>query len=155
METAVMRYNRTRVEALGWTVMGLLSTLSRAPGSLGRWAARRLMAQVWKNYFPDPAAAPAADRRWLAGVSGKAMIRTRKAILDAGPEALAVVPNETTIPALVLFGGRDIYGAEAQTLLARFPMARHVRLDASGHLPWLQDRVAFAEVLEDFYGSMP
>ncbi len=41
METALMRYNRSRVGALGWTIMGLLSTLSRAPGSLGRWAPRR------------------------------------------------------------------------------------------------------------------
>ena len=85
------------------------------------------------------------------------MNRTRKAVLEAGPEALAVTPNEihNSRPVLVLFGGQDIYGAEAETLLARFPVARHVRLDASGHLPWLQDKVAFAQVLEDFYGSKP
>lgn len=153
MEAAVMAYNRRQAGALGWLGMGLLSSVSRVPGAAGRWAAQGLMARVWRNYFPDPAAAPVANPNWLAGVSAEAVNRTRKAILDVRPAALPS-PVNPEFPVLVLFGGSDIYGAEAATLFARFPSAKHVRLERSGHLPWLQDRQAFGQTLEEFYGSI-
>jgi proline iminopeptidase len=155
MEVAVMRYNRAQAGLLGWSAMGLWSLLSRVPGRAGRSAARRMMAQVWRNYFPDPKQAPAPDRDWLAGVSAAAIQGTRRALLRAPPASLTPGTANLELPVLVLFGGRDIYGAEVDTLLARFPSARQVRLERSGHLPWLQDRAAFAQVVDDFYGSIP
>jgi pimeloyl-ACP methyl ester carboxylesterase len=44
--------------------------------------------------------------------------------------------------------------AAQEGLFARFPSAKRVRLEWSGHLPWLQDREAFGQVLEEFYGSI-
>jgi pimeloyl-ACP methyl ester carboxylesterase len=51
-------------------------------------------------------------------------------------------------------GAAVVYGTETETLFARFPSATHVRLERSGHLPWLQDKQAFGQALEEFYGSI-
>jgi len=53
---------------------------------------------------------------------------------------------------VVLFGGEDIYGATAEILFARFPDAKHVVLQDTGHLPWIQNPQAFRTELCECFG---
>ena len=52
---------------------------------------------------------------------------------------------------MVLFGDHDIYGDTTDRLFARFPHSRHVVLREAGHVPWLQNRKAFAAELAGFF----
>lgn len=112
-------------------------------------SARLLMARVWRNYFPDPRAAPAPDRAWLAGLHAKAIRETAKAMSTADAGLLDGV-GDVDVPVLVEFGGDDIYETAADVLRRRFPNARHETLTASGHLPWLQDPQGFRALLAGF-----
>jgi hypothetical protein len=51
-------------------------------------------------------------------------------------------------PVTVLYGGRDIYGSGTQVVYSRFPEAQKILLENSGHIPWLQDKERFTEILE-------
>ncbi len=81
------------------------------------------------------------------------MRSTRRSILRAPGALLPEGPLRPQVPMIVLFGAetKDIYGTKAELLSARFPAANDIRLQGSGHLPWLQDREAFAKVLSEFY----
>jgi proline iminopeptidase len=151
MEGAVLRHNQRQAGLWGFLAMGGWSLLSLLPGPLGDSGIQRTLAQVWRNYFPDPATAPPADPRWLAGISRRAMQQTRQAILQEDPMVLLEGARKAAFPVLVLFGDKDIYGSEAQLVDARYPQAVHIRLDQTVHLPWIQAPESFAALLHSFY----
>lgn len=153
MEGAVLRHNQRQAGPARFLVMGGWSLLSLFPGKLGDYGLRKTLAQVWRQYFPNPAKAPAADPDWLAGVSRSAMLQTRQAILRENPTSLGEGARRTTFPVRVLFGEHDIYGSEAQRVDAHYPQAVHIRLAGTVHLPWLQAPDQFAALLREFYGA--
>lgn len=153
MEGAVMRHNRRQAGLVRFLALGGWSLLSLLPGKAGDFGLQRTLAQVWRNYFPDPAKAPPADPRWLAGISRTAMQQTRQAILHKDPLLLREDTSTMAFPVLVLFGEKDIYGSEAQLVDARYPQAVHIRLEGTVHLPWIQAPERFTAILRSFYGT--
>jgi proline iminopeptidase len=153
MERAVMRHNRLQAGIWGFLIMGGWSLLSLLPGKLGDRGLQGTLAQVWRNYFPNPAKAPAADPRWLAGIGRTAMYQTRQAILQEDSMLLREGTSATAFPVLVLFGEKDIYGSEAYLVDTRYPEAVHIRLDGTIHLPWIQAPDKFAAILRSFYDT--
>ena len=154
MEGAVLRYNRRQAGWLRFLAMGGWTLLSLLPGKRGDYGQQRMFAQVWRNYFADPTTAPAPDPLWLEGIRGRAMQQTRQAILHENPKILERASNLSTLPVLILFGAQDIYGDGAQVVFSRFPQARHVLLEGSGHLPWLQAPHSFEQALRSFYDQV-
>ncbi len=59
----------------------------------------------------------------------------------------------TSYPVTILYGGDDIYGSGTQVVYARFSEAQKILLENSGHIPWLQGKDRFIEVLRQFYHS--
>ncbi len=155
MQRTVLRYNR---EQAGWRrflAMGGWTVLSLLPGKSGDYALQRTFVQVWRNYFPDPTTAPAPDPHWLEGICGKAMRETVQAILHEDASVLSTKRSTLlAFPVLVLFGTQDIYGDQAQVVFSRFPQAKHLLLDGSGHLPWLQAPHSFETALRNFYDQL-
>jgi proline iminopeptidase len=150
MEKEVMAYNRRQAAGAQWLGIGLDSLL----GMLGSDRAyQRMFRRVWSYYFRDPGTAPAVDERWLAGIRARAVNGTRRAIagLD-GPNWEARL-GEARVPVLVAYGAYDIYAGSSRSTSARWPSARQVLMRNSGHLPWIQDREAFAGLLREFYGE--
>jgi proline iminopeptidase len=149
----VFRFNRRQSGAVGFAAMGLWQTLMFLPQPLGDAGARRLMRRVWRNYFRDAREAAPANEEWLRGVHSEAMLATTKALGNVPAETLDGLARAPQIPVLVLFGRNDIYETSPQVTRARLPDARHVVLEGSGHLPWLQDPAGFRAVISDFYGN--
>lgn len=150
-EKEVFAFNRRRAGLLRFAAMGLAQFGMALPPTADG-AARRLMDRVWRNYFPDPRSAQPADPEWLAGLHAEPMRQTTRALRDADPVLLDGI-GDAQIPVLVEFGGDDIYRTADSVLRRRFPRARHVTLERSGHLPWLQASEDFQGLLEGFYGS--
>ncbi len=144
-------FNRKRAGSAGSMAMGQAS-LGMAIPPLADRSSRRLFAQVWRNYFPDPRTAPPPDPAWLAGIRAPACRETSKAVGTADPGLLRGV-GDMDVPVLVEFGGDDIYVTAAEVLRRRFPNARHETLANSGHLPWLQDAERFRALLAGFYSG--
>jgi proline iminopeptidase len=138
-EQEVFGFNRRRAGALGFAAMGWWwrrrQLVMALPGPLGDAGARRLMRRVWANYFPEPRNAPPADPAWLRGVRSEALRSTPRALRRAPETLLDGVTTALAIPILVLFAADDIYETAAEVLRSRFPEARHLRLEQSGHLP--------------------
>lgn len=153
VEREVMAYNRKRSGLAGFAVLGLSAALTRLPGRVGDSAGRRLLARVWRNYFPDDASAPPADAKWLRGSSISAAIKTTAAIRAAETSQLEGLGSRLAVPVVVVYGEHDIYGASKDVLRARFPAAQHVMLQDCGHLPWLQAADVFASLLSGFYSA--
>jgi proline iminopeptidase len=148
MERAVMAHNRQRSGLGGFIRLGLDRTLALLPGKAGDRAARRMIAHVWRNYFDPPQSAPIPSEEWLAGVHSRPIFATRQAALTADASDLRGLE---TVPVLIIFGERDIYGHTTERLAARYPNARVVIIPGAGHVPWLQNRPAFAEAIISFF----
>ncbi len=153
VEREVMAYNRKRAGLAGFVALGLSAALTRVPGRIGDSAGRRLLARVWRSYFPDDASAPPAEADWLRGASISAAIKTTAAIRAAEASQLEGLGSRLAVPVVVVYGEHDIYGASKDVLRARFPASEHVTLKDCGHLPWLQATDVFASLLSDFYST--
>jgi proline iminopeptidase len=151
MEKAVMAHNRSRGGKFGFALMGLYQLVSMLPGGPGDIGARRLMALVWRNYFDPPSSAPPPGVSWLEGVRSEPMHGTRRAAIEAEASLLNGIALPSCTQILILFGSDDIYGATAERLFARYPDARHVVLENTGYLPWLQNPEAFRSELCAFF----
>ena len=101
VEREVMAYNRKRSGLAGFAVLGLWAALTRLPGRAGDSAGRRLLARVWRNYFPDDASAPPADANWLRGASHSAAIKTTAAIRAAETSQLEGLARDVIDVAVV------------------------------------------------------
>jgi pimeloyl-ACP methyl ester carboxylesterase len=125
----------------------------RLPGNVGKLGARKVYAAGWRNAFVDPRHAFPPDPKWLDGVNGEALEKTSRALAAAHPGAIQTATTPPTWPVLIVSGraGYDMFGADVNTVYARFPTARRVILQNSGHLPWIQDREAFQKALARFY----
>lgn len=148
MEQAVMAHNRRRSGLLGFVLLGLDQVLAMLPGTVGERSARRMMARVWRNYFDPPDSAPAPSGEWLAGVHSRPIFATRHAALAGDASELRGLPS---IPMLIIFGQRDIYGRTTERLVARYPNARVVTISDAGHIPWIQNRPAFVAAVVSFF----
>jgi proline iminopeptidase len=124
------------------------------PGSIGAWSMRHVMTETWHNYFLDPRSAPDPDPEWLAGCSPIAMMKTDRAVSRERPEVLGSVSSYQG-PVLVLYGAFDIFESGRQIVRSRYPHARQVTLENSGHVHWLQNPSAYAEALSEFYERVP
>lgn len=155
VEREVMAYNRKRSGPAGFLAMGLWAALMVLPGRVRNVAGRRLLKRVWRNYFPDNASAPDADVAWLDGASSTAAVKTTAAIKAADTNMLDGLGSRLGVPALLVYGEHDIYGASKALLETRFEPAHHVTtLKDCGHLPWSQAPGAFASLLRDFYATV-
>ena len=154
MEKEVMAHNRRQAGTVGFALMGFYQLVSMLPGRLGDFGARRLMVMVWRNYFDPPSSAPPPNQSWLDGVRSKPIQETRKAAIKAEASRLNEIELAPGTRVLVLFGNRDkdIYGPTVERLFARYPNAKHVVLEDSAHLPWLQSSEAFRAELCAFFG---
>jgi proline iminopeptidase len=150
MEREVMAYNREASGEVGFLAMGLLSGLSRLPGSAGDAAGRRLLARVWRNYFADPKLAPPPDATWLSGVGIKMAIETVADIKQMPATSLTHQALHPDVPVLILYGDNDIYGTSTAKTYRRFPTARAVTIPHCGHLPWLQSPRMFLALVTAF-----
>ena len=61
----------------------------------------------------------------------------------------------SSVPVLIIFGESDIYGRTTERLVARYPAARTVIIPGAGHVPWLQNRAAFAREIVAFFAPQP
>jgi proline iminopeptidase len=150
MERAVMAHNRRRSGIGGFVLLGLDQVLALLPSTFGDRAARRMMARVWCNYFDPPRSAPPPSPEWLSGVYSRPIFATRSAALAAKASDLCGLGS---VPVLIIFGESDIYGQTTERLAARYPGARVVVIPRAGHVPWLQNRAAFADILCEFFES--
>jgi proline iminopeptidase len=150
MERAVMAHNRRRSGIGGFMLLGLDQLLAMLPGATGDRAARRMMARVWRNYFDHPQSAPPPSPEWLAGVHSRPIFLTRSAALAAKASDLSGLDG---VPVLIIFGESDIYGTTTQRLVTRYPTARVVVIPRAGHVPWLQNRAIFSDIIVEFFES--
>lgn len=150
-EREVLTYNRHRSGLPGFAALGFWAAASRLPGRAGDAAGRHMLARVWRNYFPDPAAAPPPDAAWLSGARSSVAIKTLAAVRRASASRLDGLGSRLAAPVLVVYGDDDIYGPSPEHVLARFPTAQTAILDHCGHLPWIQGPDAFAALLTEFY----
>lgn len=148
MEQAVMAHNRRRSGLLGFMLLGVDQLLAMLPGRVGDRSASRMMARVWRNYFDPPETAPAPSPEWLAGVRSRPVFETRRAALTADRGELRMLPP---LPVLITFGQDDIYGRSTERLIARYPNARVVLIPECGHVPWIQSRRAFEDIIVSFF----
>jgi proline iminopeptidase len=126
---AGLRYPRM----LAW---GYLSTI---PGPTGRRAFERFTRHIWRNWGLTP------EDDWLEGVS-------RRAAVGASVSMLVGRPLDANVPTTIVYGERDIYGDLGNLVARRYPDATLHVLPGCGHLPWIDDREAFAEVLREQLG---
>ncbi len=150
MEGEVMAYNKKQATGAGFLALGLYSLL----GMVGSdWAYQQMYRHVWSYYFRSPPQAPSADARWLAGIQASTVNGTRRAILEFKDPAWEARLSEVRVPVLVVYGTYDIYGDSRRHTFERLPQAQKVLLENAGHLPWIQRREAFVELLHRFYGN--
>lgn len=152
-EREVLTYNRHRSGLPGFAALGFWAAASRLPGRAGEVAGRHMLARVWRNYFPDPAAAPPADAAWLSGARSSVAIKTVAAVRRASASRLDGLGSRLAAPVLVVYGDDDIYETSPEHVRTRFPNAQHAILDHCGHLPWIQGAEAFAALLSGFYAA--
>ena len=151
MQREVMRFNRRRSGPVRFAALGFWSLAARLPGRLGDVAGQRVLAQVWRNYFPDPHAAPPADPTWLAGSRSVAARKTVAAVIGAPASTLERLGDAVTVPLMVVYGQDDIYGSCVDDVEERFPGARHVRLEDCGHVPWIQAPERYFGLMDRFH----
>ncbi|MGY1696081.1 alpha/beta fold hydrolase [Geodermatophilus sp. SYSU D00814] len=154
MQREVVAHNRRRSGPAGFAALGVWSLAARLPGRPGDAAGRRVLARVWANYSPDPAAAPPADRSWLRGAHNAPARGTVRSITRTPAGVLDDLGTVTDVPVLVVYGADDVYGPSTDAVRRRLPGARHQVLDGCGHLPWLQAPDRFLPLLDDFYDQV-
>ena len=106
------------------------------------------MARAWRNYFHPPSSAPEPAPEWLSGVHAAAMLATRAATVAADAGSLRTPRG---VPTLIVYGAHDIYGTSTERLLRRYPDATVVLIPDCGHVPWLQNRAAFQDIVGRFF----
>ncbi len=151
MEREVMAHNRKRSGFRDFMLIGFWQMVAMMP--IPNKGAQRMMELIWRNYFDPPSSAPPADYAWLAGIhSIKPMLETRKAAMASDAARLNHINLDPDTKVLILFSETDIYGHTTERLFSRYPRARHVVLEKSGHLPWLQNPGQFREEICAFFG---
>ena len=149
MESEVMAYNKRQAAGTEFLALGLYSLL----GMVGSdWAYQQMFRRVWSFYFHEPHQAPPADARWLEGIRARTVNGTRRAILEFDDPSWEARLSQVKFPVLVVYGSYDIYGDSRRHTFERLPLAKKVQLENAGHLPWIQQREAFVELLHGFYG---
>lgn len=131
------------------------------------YPAARAAADAWDAGDDSPAnrlaAAPFFYGRWDAAAQAHAAGEADEATAEAGAvyyadgafDAAATRAGlaDLTAEVLVLAGGLDFQPTEraAEELVGLFPRAALVVQPGAGHYPWLDDPVAFAATLADFF----
>jgi proline iminopeptidase len=151
MEREVMAHNRRRGGFWGFILLGFWQLVAVMP--IPNKGAQRMNALVWKNYFNPPSSAPPVDKAWLSGINSiRPMLEARKTAMAADAARLNNMNLDPDTRVQVLFGDDDIYGPTIERLFSRFPEAKHMILEKSGHLPWLQNPRRFREEICMFFG---
>lgn len=143
--------------------LALITTSARAESEAARQARAALIADGREDFpgvvarLARAALAPAhrasltlqVEGMMLAGGFDRFM---REQLAAATRPAPAVRLREIACPVLVVAGGQDavIDPAASDELAAAIPGARLERMEASGHMPHLEQREAFRAVLKDW-----
>jgi len=149
MEQEVLAYNREKASGAEWAKLGIYSLLGMLGLDCGYKNAFRLL---WRFYFESPGEAPDADEDWLSGIRADAVNKTRRSLVSFENHRLDEGLEGFDAPVLVVFGRKDIYGPSKALVRKRLPCAAFKTIENAGHLPWLQNSVAFEETLYQFYG---
>ena len=153
MEPDLLRYYRQAAGSLGWVKMDLSFLLLWMPGSIGNFGARCLYKQIWRNFFAFNGTRPKISLSWLHGINRHAVRHTLMAIVQTDAAWLQPTRLPPHVPVMVLYGDRDVFGPEIQTVFDRYPWALQEILPLCGHVPWFHNPIAFAGILHDFYGQ--
>ncbi len=144
-EREVMAFNRERVGFWSWTKMGIQSLF----GMLGSDAAyRSLFKQVLENYNKEFDPTFKASDNMVENVRAKPINKTRTHILEY---PLLMNGVDYPFPMMVIYGEKDIYGDSKLQLQNRYPKARIVIIQHSGHIAWRQNGNMFMRILNGFY----
>ncbi len=149
MEKEVLAYNKSKAAGLQWLGVGFNSLLGMM-GSDGAY--QKMFRRIWSYYFADPSRAAPADGTWLKGIRAEAINGTRRSAVAMGSREWEAKLSGLKVPVLVTYGSYDIYGDSKRHTFERWPGAQTVLLEHAGHLPWIQDRQAFLQVIGNFYG---
>lgn len=144
-EREVMAFNKQHSGFWRWMLMGVYSLL----GMLGSDSAfQSLFKQVLENYNQDFDPAFNATNEMIKHVRSAPINKTRPHILTY---PLLKNSMEYPFPIMITYGKKDIYGESKQYVKARFPNARFVEIENSGHIPWRHTPEKFNELLAEFY----
>jgi len=143
MERASIAYHSQHGGLFRSLALGALAAGTVAPGKVGRWAARRMTALAWRDFF-DPFPPPPLGDSLLEGISAKAFSRTRRAALRAEGSQLNGVIRPEPDKVAILFGERDFLATLADRVCSRYPLARQIRLPGQDTGPGLKTRGSFA-----------
>ena len=150
MERASIAYHLRHGGFFRSLALGALVAGTAAPGRVGRWAARQMIAIAWRDFF-DPFPPPPLGKAFLEGISAKAFSRTRHAALRADASRLdgAILPEPDRVA--ILFGERDFLTTLADRVNSRYPCAKQIRLPGAGHWPWIENPPEFRRKLCKFF----
>jgi len=140
----VAYFNKTRSTAKEWMAMmgnALLGTLGS--GTAYQRLFRQFALNMNKGFAVEEPVPFALDCIRAAPVN-----RTTRSILFS--PVLAPLPDPG-FGITVSYGDQDIFGASRHYVRHRYPTAQHILLPDSGHLPWLQQKSAFFELLTKHY----
>ena len=147
----LLKHYHQAADPPGWLKMETGFMLLALPGALGDFGARVLYRQIWRNFFAFSFLKPKINGHWLRGVYGHAVRRTLFDLLATPASRLNPSALAPHVPVLALYGERDVFGPEYQTVFRRYPRARKEIMPGCGHIPWAQNPIAFALLLDDFY----
>jgi len=82
-------------------------------------------------------------------VAWRATSRSIKALQDDYLDRLSI-----TAPVLIVQGEHDVIRETNALLAARFPAATNVRIENSGHFPWVEEPAVFSRTVLDFYSRI-
>jgi proline iminopeptidase len=143
-EKEVMQFNKKTASNKEWVKMGWNSIL----GMLGSDKAYgKVFKQVLTNYYKGYNELQ-LDEGFYNKIHSKPINKTRKEIIIYKPLPELTAPE---FPVLITYGDNDIYGESKEMLPKRFPTAKIMTIQKSGHIPWKQNYVEFEKILMKFY----
>jgi len=143
-ERVIAKPKRSQV---GWVFGG---TLMQLPGKLGDLGFGLAMKQLLPNYVVRPELAPKAFNVHYA--SKRAWRGTNRSVKALGDDYLGTMSLDA--PVLIIQGEQDVIRETNALLVARFPAATNVRIEDSGHFPWVEQPELFSRTILDFYSRI-
>jgi proline iminopeptidase len=130
-----------------WAFAG---TLMQLPGKLGDLGFGLIMKQLLPNYVVRPELAPKTFN--IQYGSKRAWRGTNKSVKALGDDYLGTLSFDA--PVLIVQGEHDVIRETNAVLAARFPAATNVRIENTGHFPWVEEPVVFSRTVLDFYETV-
>jgi proline iminopeptidase len=143
-ERVIAKPKRSQV---AWVFAG---TLMQFPGRLGDLGFGLVMKQLLPNYVVRPERAPKAfNIHHGSKLAWRATNKSIKALEDDHLDRVSIAA-----PVLIVQGEQDVIRETNALLAARFPAATNVRIENSGHFPWVEEPAMFSTTVLDFYSRI-